>query len=126
MRLDISVHNTFAVAEIQCLEISSVQSVLGDRPSTNLQELEDVISYVIIHELGVKTPEVRVVDIFEYQRGRLALAIPHNVQQCDHIGPSTEILQDLDLPLNLLLLDRLQHLDDAFLVVHDVDPFEHL
>jgi hypothetical protein len=33
-------------------------------------------------------------------------------------------LQDLDLSLYLLLLDRLENLDDTFLVVNDVDAFE--
>jgi hypothetical protein len=33
-------------------------------------------------------------------------------------------LQDLDLSLNLLLLDGLQDLDDAFLIVGDIDSLE--
>lgn len=35
-------------------------------------------------------------------------------------------MQDLDLSLDLLLLDWLKDLDDAFLVVDDVDAFEYL
>jgi len=35
-------------------------------------------------------------------------------------------LQDLNLTLDLLLLDRLQNLDDAFLVVDNIDALEYL
>ena len=34
--------------------------------------------------------------------------ILHHVQQCDDVGPPTEVLKDLDLTLDLLLLNRLQ------------------
>jgi len=56
MRLNITVHDAFAVAEVEGLE-----------------ELEDVIPYVVVLELGVEAPEVGVVDVFEYQRRCLAL-----------------------------------------------------
>lgn len=54
------------------------------------------------------------------------LAVAHNVQQGHNVGPARQILQDLDLSLNLLLLNRLEYLDDAFLVVDDVDALENL
>ncbi len=54
------------------------------------------------------------------------LVIPNDVEQSHDIRPSGQVLQDLDLALYLLLLDRLEHLDDAFLVVDDVDALEHL
>jgi hypothetical protein len=56
MRLDITVHDAFAVAVVERLE-----------------QFENVVSYVIVLELGVQTPEVGVVDIFEYQRRGFAL-----------------------------------------------------
>ena len=59
------------------------------------------------------------------QTGRTYLVVSHYVQQCDNIRPSTEVLQDLDLTFYLLLLDRLEHLDDAFLVVDNVDALKH-
>lgn len=55
---------------------------------------------------------------------RTDLAISDHIQQPHDIGASREILQDLDLALYLLLLDRLEHLDDAFLIVGDVYAFE--
>ena len=58
------------------------------------------------------------------QTRRLALRVAHDVQQGYDIGPARQVLKDLDLALYLLLLDRLQHLDDAFLVVDDVDALK--
>lgn len=54
------------------------------------------------------------------------LTIPDHVQQANHVRSPREVLQDLDLALDLLLLDRLEHLDDAFAVRGDVDGFEDL
>jgi hypothetical protein len=56
VRLDITVHDAFAVTVVQ-----------------SLQQLEDVVPYVVVLELGVETPEVGVVDILEDQRGCFAL-----------------------------------------------------
>jgi hypothetical protein len=58
MRLDITVHDAFAVAVIEGLE-----------------QLQNVVAHVVVLELGVQTPEVGVVDIFEDQRGRFALCV---------------------------------------------------
>ena len=46
--------------------------------------------------------------------------------QGDDVGAAAKVLQDLDLSLDLLLLDRLECFDDALLVVRDVDRLEHL
>ena len=54
------------------------------------------------------------------------LVIAHHVQQRDNVGPARQVLQNLDLALYLLLLDRLEDFDDAFLVVDDVDALKHL
>ena len=91
---------------------------------THLQKLEDVIPHVVINEFWIQTPEVRIVDILEYQRRRLALTVPDDIQQRDHIGPSAQVLQDLDLPLDFFLFNRLQHLDYALLIIHNVDSLE--
>lgn len=56
MRFYVSVHDSLAVAVIECLE-----------------ELVDVVSYVDVIELGVEASEVGVVNILEDQRWRLAL-----------------------------------------------------
>lgn len=109
MRLHIAVHDALAVTEVEGLE-----------------ELEDVVADVEVVEPGVQGAELGVVDVFEDERGGLALAIPHNVEQGDDVGAARQVLENLDLSLDLLLLDGLQHLDDAFLVVNHVDALEHL
>jgi hypothetical protein len=63
MGLDIAMHDALAVAEVECLE-----------------ELEDVISYVVVDESRVKSSEVCVVDILEDQTRSLALTVSHNVE----------------------------------------------
>jgi hypothetical protein len=54
------------------------------------------------------------------------LRIPHNIEKGHDVGATGKILQNLDLSLNLLLLDGLQNLDDAFLVVDNVDALKNL
>ena len=52
------------------------------------------------------------------------LRIPNNVKQGNNVGSTSQILQNLDLSLNLLLLDRLQDLDNALLVVDNIDTLK--
>lgn len=54
------------------------------------------------------------------------LRVSHDVQQRNNVGPAGQVLQDLDLPLDLLLLNGLENLDYTFLVVDDVDALEDL
>lgn len=61
----------------------------------------------------------------EKQGERSDLRVSDYVQQRNNVGTSGEILKNLDLSLNLLLLDRLENLDDTLLVVDDVDAFEN-
>jgi hypothetical protein len=56
VRLHVTMHDALAVAEIQ-----------------SLQELVDVEPNVEIIELRIEAPKIRVVDVFEDQRGGLAL-----------------------------------------------------
>lgn len=56
MRFHVSVHNALAVAIVEGLE-----------------QLVDVVSNIDVVELGVKAPEVGVVDILEDERGCLTL-----------------------------------------------------
>jgi len=107
--LDVAVHDALAVAEVEGLE-----------------ELVDVVAHVVVLEFGVEGAEVGVVDVLEDEAGRLALAVAHDVEEGDDVGSAGEVLQDLDLALDLLLLNGLEDLDDAFLVVDDVDAFEDL
>lgn len=45
------------------------------------------------------------------QGRRLALLVAHHVQQLDDVGAPGDALEDLDFPLDLALLDRLEHLE---------------
>lgn len=56
VRLDITMHNSLAVAEVQGLE-----------------KLENVESHIEVVELGVETAEVCVVDVLEDEGRRFAL-----------------------------------------------------
>ena len=102
-----------------CIAYESAFAVLVAR-KTNLQKLEDVISHVVVHEFWVETSKVRIVDILEDQGRRLALAVPDDIQQRNHVGSSAEVLQDLDLPLDLFLFNRLEHLYYALLIIHNI------
>ena len=54
------------------------------------------------------------------------LRVADQVQQLNNIWTAGQVLQDANLALNLLLLDGLQHLDDALLVVARAHASEHL
>jgi hypothetical protein len=107
--LDVSMHNTLAVAEVQ-----------------RLQQLKNVVANIVIRKAGVQSPEIGVVDSLENQTGGFALVVTYHIQQRDNIRSPGQILEDLDLSLDLLLLNRLKNLDDTFLIVDNVDAFEYL
>ena len=56
VRFHVSVHDALAVAVVEGLE-----------------QLKNVVAHVVIGELGVQGPKVGIVDVFGYQRRRLAL-----------------------------------------------------
>ena len=70
--------------------------------------------------------EVGVVDVLEDEGRGSRDGVLDDALQGDDVGAAAKVLQDLDLALDLLLLDRLQRFDDALLVVRDVDGLEHL
>ena len=75
--------------------------------ATHLEELEDVVPHVKVGEARVEDLEVEVVDVFGDEARDLGRRVAHDIEQCDDVRPAGEVLQDLNLPLNLLLLDRL-------------------
>ena len=54
------------------------------------------------------------------------LRVPHDIEERNNVGAAGEVLEDLDFSLDLLFLHWLQNLDDAFLVVDDVDSLKNL
>jgi uncharacterized protein (DUF433 family) len=109
MGFHISVHDTLAVTEVQRLE-----------------QLIDVEPDIVVREARVQGTEIGVVDCLENQARSLALVVPNNVEQSYDVRTASKILENLDLSLDLLLLHGLQDLDNAFLVVNDVDALEDL
>ena len=70
--------------------------------------------------------KVEVVDAFEYQTRDFGGRIANNIEEADDVGTTCQVLEDLDLSFNLLLLDGLENLDYALLIVSDIDPLEYL
>lgn len=85
MRLHIAVHDALAVAIVECLE-----------------EFVDVVADIDVDELGVEGAEIGVVDVFEDERGRLALSVSHDIEKGNNVRPASQVLQDFDLALYLL------------------------
>lgn len=62
--LDVPMHYPFAVAEVKCLDISTVNHEYKPRVPY-LQELVDVISHIIVDEFWIERPEICIVNILE-------------------------------------------------------------
>lgn len=106
--LNITVHDSLTVTEVQ-----------------RFQEFVNIEADVVVGEPGVQRAEIRVVHVFKNQTRRFALAIANDIKQGYHVGTTRQILKNLDLTLNLLLLDRLEDLDDTLLIVDYIDALEH-
>jgi hypothetical protein len=134
MRLHIPVHDSLAVTVVERLE-----------------QLKDIVPHIQVVELRVEAPEIGVVDVFEDQRRCLRLystpqisqnphfsslegihwcvsylRIANDVEEGDDVGAAAQVLEDFDLTLDLLLLNGLEDLDDAFLVIDYVDALKDL
>ena len=64
--------------------------------------------------------------MLEDERRRPGHGVLDDALQGDDVGAAAKVLQDLDLALDLLLLDGLQGLHHALLVVRHVDGLEDL
>ena len=64
--LDVSVHDSFAVAVIQCLHKMDLDVFpVIMYTMYYLQEFVDIVSNIVIDEFWVKASEVGVIDVFE-------------------------------------------------------------
>lgn len=148
MRLHIAVHDSFAVAVVQSLE--ELKDVIPDVEVVELgveaaevgvvDVLEDqrrclALQMLAIIRNGILVRGPGVDQRVEFGAGGEAeiarefcnhLRIPDHIQQGDDVGAAGQVLKNLDLALDLLLLDRLENLDDTFLIVDHVDAFEDL
>ena len=96
------------------------------RPDAHFEKFKHVETNVHIRKTRVKQFKFDVVHIFSDQARNFRRRVANDVQQCNNIGATCEVLENLDLTLDFLFLDGLEDLDDAFLVTENVDPFEDL
>ena len=94
--------------------------------SPHLEQLEHIEAHVVVGEAWVEDLEVHVVHVLRDQARDLRRLVAHNIKQRDDVWAASKVLQDLDFALDLLLLDRLEDLDDALLLGHDVYALEDL
>jgi uncharacterized membrane protein YkvA (DUF1232 family) len=52
------------------------------------------------------------------------MLISDNIKKLHNVWTSTKILKYFNLPFDLLFLHRLEYLDDAFLIVVNIDAFK--
>ncbi|GBE58785.1 NAD-specific glutamate dehydrogenase, putative [Babesia ovata] len=109
VRLHVPVHDALAVRVVDCLE-----------------ELVHVILDVGESQHRVQDLEIRVVDIFEYQRRRPALRVLDNVQEFDDVGSAAQVLENLNFTFNLLFLEWFEYFDHNPLLRGHVGAFKHL
>jgi len=110
MRLDISVHNSLRMAEVQGLE-----------------DLEHVEADVEVSETFVKCAEINIAGVNELhdEGGSLGHRVSDDINQVDNVNSSLDRLQNFDLTSNLGFLNGLQDFNNDALVVRVVDPFVH-
>lgn len=105
---DVAMHDVFAV----CIVESG-------------QQLEHVETDVDVFEGGIQIPVVLIVHVLCHDRWRLAHVVTGDVNQADDIGTTDKVLENFDLELHQVLLGRLQHFDDAFLTIAEIDSSEY-
>jgi hypothetical protein len=75
---------------------------------------------------GVVAERVDQARTLEDDARRLGVRVAHDVEQVDHVDAAPQTEQDRDLALDLLLLDRLERLEDYRLRRRQVDALEDL
>jgi hypothetical protein len=110
MGLNISVHDTLGMAEVEGLE--------------NLKHVEADIK---ISKAFVKCAEINIASVNELhdECGSLGHRVADNIDQVDNVDASLDRLQNFDLASNLGLLNGLKDFDNDALVVCVVDTFVH-
>ncbi len=114
-RLDISVDDSPRVHEVQRLlaRRRHAWNTISRRGDTHPQELKEVVFDLHLGQRAVKLLPVRVRYILHDEAVRARRAIMDGVHKADDVRAPSEIAQNLDLALYLLLCDGFQHLDDA-------------
>lgn len=116
---------------------------------THNQDLVDVVPHVVVRKGRVQDLEVCVCYVLEDQTRGFRVWVTDDIQQLDNIWTTAQVLQNLDLtahskvfaldttrtrkpskpgtvvPLDLLLLDRLENLYYATIAADDIVAIEH-
>ena len=69
-----------------------------------LQQLVQIVPYVMVNQGWVQNLEICVVDILKHQAGSPGLRVPDYIQKLDNVCAPTDVLQDLDLSLDLRMV----------------------
>ena len=67
----------------------------------HLEQLQDVVSDVVVHKGGIQDLEVCIVNMLKNKAWCLRLLVANNIQQLDNVGTSAKILKNFDLSLDL-------------------------
>ena len=143
VRLHIPVHDPLAMAEVQSLkqledvvpdveilelgiqaaEICVVDIFENQRRSLALVERNQGVSQYILPGKEMSNRYQRIGQEIVFVE--TDLVVPHDIKQSYNVGSTRKVLQDLDLSFYLLLLHRLENLDDAFLIIDDIYALEY-
>lgn len=132
MRFNITMHNPLGMAIIKCLN----GQLDVPRWGPYLEKFVNVVPVIVVGEFRIQCSEISVVDVLEDQTRRLTLwvtghfcrlylIISNDIEKSNNVRSSTQNLKNLNLSFDLLLFHRLEDFDDAFLGIHDIDPFKH-
>lgn len=69
-----------------------MHDAIGMTEIQSLEQLEYVISNIVIRQRWIQNLEIGVVDVFKDQGRSFGLRISHNVQQPDDVGSTAQIL----------------------------------
>ena len=94
--------------------------------SAYFEKLEHVKSDIVIGESRIENFEVDIVDIFRDQARDLGGRIADHVQQGHDIRTSSQVLQNFDFPLDLLLLHGFEDFDNTLFAVGDANTLKNL
>lgn len=78
-----------------------------------------------IHYASCKNAKNALVDVFKDDGRCFRLWVTNDIEQRNDVWSASEVLQNLDLSLDLLLFDWFEDFDDTFVVGLYVDTFKH-
>lgn len=105
---DVSVHDAVRMCVLKCL-----------------QNFEGVKANVHSIELVIELLGLDVGNVLKHKAWRLGRLVPQDIVEFDDVGSSVECLQNFGFPVDFLGPDRLENLDDTWLIIVDINALEH-